>query len=76
MFTCDDKLIISLRNQGTQVWDNIDKTAKKAINIINSLVMDSTPCRTPEAPPRTGSKANSKPTAQSCKIRVPMVTCP
>lgn len=33
--TCDDKLIISLRNQGTQVHDNIDKTAKKAINITN-----------------------------------------
>ena len=29
--------------------------------------MDITPCRTPEVPPRTGSRAKSKPTAQSCE---------
>lgn len=34
-FTCDDKLIISFRNQGTQVRDNIDRTAKNAINTTN-----------------------------------------
>lgn len=35
MFTWDDKLIISLRNQGTQVRDNIDKTTKNAIKVNN-----------------------------------------
>ena len=29
--------------------------------------MDISPCRTPEVPPRTGRRANNKPTAQSCK---------
>lgn len=35
MLTCDDKLIISLRNHGTHVRDNIDKIAKNAIRITN-----------------------------------------
>lgn len=34
-FTCDDKLIISFRNQGTQVRDKIVRTAKNAINTTN-----------------------------------------
>ena len=33
--TCDDRLIISLSNQGTQVRDNIDRTAKNVINTTN-----------------------------------------
>ena len=32
--------------------------------------MDNTPWRMPELPPRTGSKANSKPTAQSCQTMI------
>jgi hypothetical protein len=35
MRTCDDRLIINLRNHGTQVQDNIDRTAKNAINTTN-----------------------------------------
>lgn len=74
----------------------------------NSFVIDNTPWKTPEVPPKTGSNAKSNPTAQSfkekkftslniafvggiycpywkikkkewqstCKIRVPIVTCP
>ena len=33
--TCDDRLTISLRNQGTQVRDSIDKMAKKVIKTTN-----------------------------------------
>lgn len=33
--TCDDRLIISLRNQGTQVRDIIVKAARKPINVTN-----------------------------------------
>lgn len=35
MRTCDDRLIMSLRNQGTQVRDNIDKAARNASNVTN-----------------------------------------
>lgn len=33
--TCDDKLIMSFKNQGTQVLDSTDKTTKKATNTTN-----------------------------------------
>uniref|UniRef100_A0A2P2PSD3 Uncharacterized protein n=1 Tax=Rhizophora mucronata TaxID=61149 RepID=A0A2P2PSD3_RHIMU len=50
------------------------KMTKKVTSSNIDLVMDITPCRMPEVPPSTGSKANSRPTAQSCRIKVPIVT--
>lgn len=35
--TWDDRLIIRLRNQGIQVRDNIDRTAKNVIKVTNLI---------------------------------------
>jgi len=59
-----------MRRKNYQRWalnGNISSIQRLQMFYTYSLVIDNTPWKTPEVPPRTGSNAKSNPTAQSFK---------